>query len=278
MTTIETENEVLLAFELIAPYLDIIMDHEASLALTNCTEYLTNHPTPALPLKSKAGDIIPEGGAAYEAIRTGRTMIRDVPAHVYGVPFKSYSIPVMNEHGEVEGAVLIGKSLQKRDDVLSYSQILTSNLQEITSAVNHLSETIQDVVCANTENIDYVHQTEVKAKESNDILNIVRKVSRQTHLLGINASIEAAKAGQYGKSFEVVANEIRSLSELVGNSMNRMEDVLGGITKAISEIEIRISQSNEEVSKQASTLQEIAASIESLNETSAKLHDLSGKL
>ena len=196
MANIDSENEILNAFELIAPYFDIIMDNEANLALANRTHYIANHTCPALRMKAGAGDPIPEGGAAYEAIRTGRTMIRDVPAHLYGVPFKSYSIPVMNVHGEVEGAVLIGKSLQKRDDVLSYSQTLTSNLQEITSAVNHLSETIQDVVSANSENIDYVHQTEVKAKESNDILNIVRKVSRQTHLLGINASIEAAKAGQ----------------------------------------------------------------------------------
>ena len=278
MATIETENEVLLAFELIAPYLDIIMDHEASLALTNCTEYLTNHPTPALPLKSKAGDIIPEGGAAYEAIRTGRTMIRDVPAHVYGVPFKSYSIPVMNVHGEVEGAVLIGKSLQKRTEVLTCAQGLSSSLLQITSAANELSDSVQHVVKTNTENIEFVNQTDQQAKETNDILNIVRKVSRQTHLLGINASIEAAKAGQYGKSFEVVANEIRSLSESVSNSMNRMEDVLGGISQAISEIKKRIEQSNNEISAQASTLQEIAASIESLNDTAQQLNILSEKL
>ena len=278
MANIDSENEILNAFELIAPYFDIIMDNEANLALANRTHYIANHTCPALRMKAGAGDPIPEGGAAYEAIRTGRTMIRDVPAHLYGVPFKSYSIPVMNVHGEVEGAVLIGKSLQKRTEVLTCAQGLSSSLLQITSAANELSDSVQHVVKTNTENIEFVNQTDQQAKETNDILNIVRKVSRQTHLLGINASIEAAKAGQYGKSFEVVANEIRSLSESVSNSMNRMEDVLGGISQAISEIKKRIEQSNNEISAQASTLQEIAASIESLNDTAQQLNILSEKL
>ncbi|MFA0816103.1 MAG: methyl-accepting chemotaxis protein [Anaerofustis sp.] len=274
----DTDNEVLKAFELIAPYFDIIMDNEANLALANRTHYIANHTCPALRMKAGAGDPIPEGGSAWEAIHTGQICIKDVSAEVFGVPFKSYSIPVRNEDGTIEGAVSVGKSLQKRSEVLDCAQGLSSSLIQITSAVNELSDTVQNVVKTNTENIEFVNNTDQKAKETNEILNIVRKVSRQTHLLGINASIEAAKAGQYGKSFEVVANEIRSLSESVSNSMNRMEDVLGGISAAISEMKKRIEQSNDAISSQASTLEEIAASIESLNSTARELNNLSEKL
>lgn len=278
MAHIDSENEILNAFELIAPYFDIIMDNEANLALANRTHFIANHTCPELRMKTGAGDPIPEGGSAWDAVHSGQMCIKDISAEVFGVPFKSYSIPVRGADGTIEGAVCIGKSLQKRTEVLTCAQGLSSSLLQITSAANELSDSVQHVVKTNTENIEFVNQTDQQAKETNDILNIVRKVSRQTHLLGINASIEAAKAGQYGKSFEVVANEIRSLSESVSNSMNRMEDVLGGIGQAISEIKKRIEQSNNEISAQASTLQEIAASIESLNDTAQQLNILSEKL
>ena len=280
MASTISDNEVLNAFNVVLPYLSVIFENEASIAITNKEVYLKNQSCAALAKlgDTVAGDPVPKGGAAFDALKTGKTIVKDVPAKVYGVPFKSYAIPIKENNGDIAGLVIVGKSLEKRTEVLNYSQTLSSSLQQITVAVNDLSETIQEMVTANSENLDFVNETSEKAKETSEILKIVKKVSTQTHLLGLNAAIEAARAGQAGKAFGVVADEIRSLSDSVGSSMNRMDDVLNGINNAITGINERIEKTNEAFQTQAATIKEIAASIKSLSDSAKKLQQLSEML
>lgn len=57
-----------------------------------------------LKLIAKAGDPIQEGGAAAEVLRTGSPVIKDVPQEVYGIPFRSYAVP-LKEDNEVVGVL-----------------------------------------------------------------------------------------------------------------------------------------------------------------------------
>jgi len=72
-----------------------------------------------------------------------------------------------------------------------------------------------------------------QARQVGDIVETVRDLSTQSHVLSLNASIEATKAGEAGKSFGVVAQEVRALAEQSGESAGRISRIVGDILTAV---------------------------------------------
>lgn len=273
-----SDNELLNSFYNLLPYLPILFEEDISFAMIDREKYIALQNSKNLNFKIKVGDPIPEGGAALEALRTGQVMIKDVPKEVYGIPFKSYALPVKGEDGTIAGVILAGKSLARRNEVINLSQNLAASLEQISAAINELSKGVQSVVSANTvigENIKVANES---AQESNEVLQFVKHIANQTNLLGLNAAIEAARAGQAGRGFSVVAEEIRKLSVSSNESIQKIGKVLNSIQDSIDDIAKKIENSNGIFQEETASLQEIYASVEQLNSMAQTLEKLSEKL
>jgi len=86
------------------------------------------------------------------------------------------------------------------------------------------------------EAVDKVYQLDSQADEISSLVDAIRKISDQTNLLALNASIEAARAGEHGAGFQVVAGEIRKLSEQVAGAVRDITSIVDHIqqdTKAV---------------------------------------------
>ncbi|MEO1106116.1 MAG: methyl-accepting chemotaxis protein, partial [Pseudomonadota bacterium] len=104
------------------------------------------------------------------------------------------------------------------------------------------------------------------------ILEIIQKVAAQINLLALNATIESARAGEAGRSFAVVAAEVKSLADQVGQSTNhiasdiaRVQDVaktvvtgLKGITEAVGDMESSVSSAGQSIDTQSEAARLIA--------------------
>ena len=108
--------------------------------------------------------------------------------------------------------------------------------------------------------------------------NFIKGVSSQTNLLGLNASIEAARAGDYGKGFNIVAQEIRKLSKSSNESLGKIEHVVKNISTSIEKINNKVSNMDGISYKQSSALQDVASSIEKLNSTAKLLAKFADEL
>lgn len=120
-----------------------------------------------------------------------------------------------------------------------------SRSRELLHSVDRIAEVSED----NTATLDELHG---QAKAIHGVVQTIRDIASQTHLLALNAAIEAAHAGEYGRGFNVVAEEVRKLSNEVTESITQIQSTVVGITNEITRISEGISriQSSVEESQQ----------------------------
>ena len=132
-----------------------------------------------------------------------------------------------------------------KDEVKNITKNLVESLSQISAGINEVAVGVQQLAEMNTQLLRETNEANKKAKNSDEIVGIIQDISKQTTLLGLNASIEAARAGDSGKGFAVVAQEIRKLSNTSKESINKIDTIIKYISNSISSIDDSLNSTNE---------------------------------
>ncbi|MCI8211370.1 chemotaxis protein [Pseudomonas sp. S25] len=116
--------------------------------------------------------------------------------------------------------------------------------EELESTVRSVSELAEHVASASTE----AQLLSSYTKDISRVLEVIRAVSEQTNLLALNAAIEAARAGEAGRGFAVVADEVRALAHRTGESTREIEIMIGKIQQGTADTVSALSSSTEQAS------------------------------
>jgi methyl-accepting chemotaxis protein len=103
------------------------------------------------------------------------------------------------------------------------------NTKEGAVVTEHLNQQTKTTIEITTDIINKIEKLEEKSRSINSIVNVINEIAEQTNLLSLNASIEAARAGSYGKGFSVVAGEIKKLAEQSQKSVNDIKKIINSI-------------------------------------------------
>ncbi len=160
---------------------------------------------------------------------------------------------------QVEKASVIADERAKES--LTRAEAAKDMITNISSDIQLMIEGIKESAETNSESVKLIGELERQSNEVGEIVQAVVRIADQTNLLALNAAIEAARAGEHGKGFAVVADEVRNLAETSEKSATNIRTLVNEIQSNVKVVVVDIENAgkvaNSEVEKAAQTTDDL---------------------
>lgn len=177
-----------------------------------------------------------------------------------------------------ENSIQANQSVQT---VASATEQLSASIQHIMARVQHTSAMSSEATSEAGNVVDQVNELGLVSEKVGDIIKLINDIAEQTNLLALNATIEAARAGEAGKGFAVVASEVKSLAAQTAHATSEIESQIAQIqsktSTAISAVELvtkRIHDINTATTEIEHSVHEQNAATQDIGHASAVASDL----
>jgi methyl-accepting chemotaxis protein len=158
-------------------------------------------------------------------------------------------------------SLVLDKNLEQMDDAARQSAQTASKamdaLQKTEAGEAKARETLrylEEVLKQMAQNADPVYRLSSKVEKIKMVVSVIEELSQKTDLLSLNASIEATRAGEMGRGFALVANEIRAMAENSRNSSHEIRAIVDDIFKDNEAVTAALRKSEGDISQGRSTI------------------------
>ncbi|WP_353893617.1 methyl-accepting chemotaxis protein [Proteinivorax hydrogeniformans] len=269
----ESNEDILRAFKLVLPYINRIVHDDMAVGLTDLEEYVGYFRADNFELDLPEGKPVAGISTIEQCIKEQKDTIDNVPPSVYGRAIKTIFTPIYGVNNEVIGTLSSGIDFENNKQLVKSVEDVSEVTQQVTESMGELAAASENLADSGQYLVKEVDELTKKQKDSLSILEMIKVISTQTNLLGLNASIEAARSGEHGRGFAVVAEEVRKLAVNSQDAVKQIEAIISDMNKSISTVSENIEAVGAISEEQAATSQEVLASTEQINQTIKELTD-----
>ncbi|AIQ66091.1 hypothetical protein PSTEL_26230 [Paenibacillus stellifer] len=259
--------------------IDIIQSthaEDAAVVLADTERVVAYLPGKTIDLKVPIGAGIEnfKGTVSYAALETEQVQREERGPEAFGVPYISSAVPVI-EDGRVTGVIASMVSNRRNIRLQEGAQELSSLVQEMTATTEEVTRSGHGAAARLDELAEQSKSMLQQIENSFQILTSVKRIADQSHLLGLNAAIESARAGEYGRGFEVVAKEIRKLGANSVDLVEHIQEQLEDMKQSIVQMNDSVQEVREYARYQAQSMEELGRAYGHIAGTAQELSELS---
>lgn len=266
------------AFDDFAPMIANMFPEGAFLYMTDLTQYAYRQGSEKFDIPNiQVGTPLIDGATASEAIKTKKVTVREFDASMYGVPTMEMNYPLFDEdeHNKVVATFGIMIPRQVHVQLREIAENIERGLADISAGIEELAAAASEISNNEKQLNENVNEVFDLSEAINEVLGFIKQIADETKMLGLNAAIEAARAGDVGRGFGVVAEEIRKLSDESRVTVVKIRDLTEQIKGKITETSKRSEQSMRASEEQAAATEEITASVEEIAAMSEEMKRVS---
>lgn len=205
-----------------------------------------------------------KGTVTYKALTTKQFARDEKGSEQFGFAYISTANPIF-DGSQFIGVISAIISNDKTDSMRSLAEELSSAVEEMSATNAELAQASTDVSARLDGLVESADTMNHDIKQINQIVELVKDISLKSKILGLNASIEAARSGEHGRGFAVVAKEIQKMAQSSTESADKIATQLENIRHSVETV-------TETSTKIAAFTQEFAASMHELNDAYSNIN------
>lgn len=159
-------------------------------------------------------------------------------------------------------------------EMAEYAKSTADNANSGRETVNSSTQSVLKIKETVDESAKLVSSLDASSAQIRDIVNVISEIAEQTNLLALNAAIEAARAGEHGRGFAVVADEVRGLAERTQNATVEISDLVTGTQGEVGKVTASMEHVTENVDAGVSYSEQVNESLSVILDGIKSLQDM----
>ena len=253
------------------PFIQQTMREEVTIGLSDREKFLAYLPSKNIDFGIVPGTLIPKDDHNIQSSLRGKENSSRLPIDVYGFHVLGRTFPIRDEKKEVIGVLAIGYNV---DNEVKFENWITE-LDETTNIIRDKSTSLaahsEELAATSNEIHEYSSHATKNVETINEVISFIKNIATQTNLLGLNAAIEAARAGQHGKGFSIVANEVRKLSLDSAKATENIANVIEQIKQSLISMNEGLANIKSAANSQAEFTEDYASLVEKVSQITGQI-------